>query len=70
MTLALTLSTLLSNQGKFLQNTNLAYSENDSVITQNLTINTGKNAVSAGPLTINSGAVVTINSGSTWVVVN
>lgn len=43
--------------------------ENAAIISANYTIGTGNNAVSAGPITINSGVVVTVPSGSTWVVV-
>jgi hypothetical protein len=43
--------------------------ENNATISANYTIGTGNNAVSAGPITINSGVVVTVPSGSTWVVV-
>ncbi len=43
--------------------------EHDNTITTSYTISTGKNVVSAGPLTVNSGAVVTVPSGSTWVIV-
>jgi len=43
--------------------------EMDNTITQSYEISTGKNVVSAGPLTINSGAIVTVPSGSTWVIV-
>ena len=43
--------------------------EMDNTITEDYTITTGKNVVSAGPLTINSGATVTVPSGSTWVIV-
>ena len=43
--------------------------ENAAIISANYTIGTGNNAVSAGPITINSGIVVTVPSGSTWVVV-
>jgi hypothetical protein len=43
--------------------------EHDNTITQSYTISTGKNVVSAGPLTVNSGAVVTVPSGSNWVIV-
>jgi len=41
---------------------------NDKTITTSYTIASTKNANSVGPLTINSGAVVTISSGSRWVV--
>ena len=43
--------------------------ENSATISANYTIGTGNNAVSAGPITINSGIVVTVPSGSTWVIV-
>jgi hypothetical protein len=43
--------------------------EHDNTITTSYTIGTGKNVISAGPLTVNSGAVVTVPSGSSWVVV-
>lgn len=43
--------------------------ENGQTITNNYTITVGKNAVTAGPVTINSGVAVIIPSGSSWVVV-
>tara|TARA_Y100000004_G_scaffold96237_1_gene107810 strand:- start:1325 stop:2482 length:1158 start_codon:yes stop_codon:yes gene_type:complete len=43
--------------------------EHDNTITTSYTISTGKNVISAGPLTVNSGAVVTVPSGSNWVIV-
>ena len=43
--------------------------EHDNTVTTSYIISTGKNVVSAGPLTINSGATVTVPSGSTWVIV-
>lgn len=43
--------------------------EHDNTITTNYTIGTGKNVISAGPLTINSGVTVTTPSGSTWTIV-
>ena len=43
--------------------------EHDNTITQSYTIGTGKNVISAGPLTVNSGATVTVPSGSTWTIV-
>ena len=44
------------------------YTENDSTIDVSSTINTGRNAVSAGPITLASGITVTVPSGSRWVV--
>lgn len=43
--------------------------ENDQTVTTNYTITAGKNAMSAGPITINSGVTVTVPSGSNWVIV-
>lgn len=44
------------------------YTENDTTIDVSSTINTGRNAVSAGPITLSSGITVTVPSGSRWVV--
>ena len=43
--------------------------ENGQTVTTSYTITTNKNAVTAGPVTINSSVTVTIPSGSSWVVV-
>jgi len=43
--------------------------ENGQTVTTNYTLTTGKNAVTAGPITINSGVTVTIPTGQTWVIV-
>ena len=43
--------------------------EHDNTITTSYTIGTNKNVISAGPLTIDSGATVTVPSGSNWVIV-
>jgi len=43
--------------------------ENGQTVTTNYTLTTNKNAVTAGPCTINSSVTVTIPSGSSWVVV-
>lgn len=42
--------------------------ENDLTITTSYSITSGKSAMSTGPITIASGAVVTIPSGSRWVI--
>jgi len=47
----------------------MGYIENEAVITQSSTINDGHNALSAGPVTLNSGVTITVPSGSTWTVV-
>ena len=38
-------------------------------VSQNYTIATGDNAITPGPVTVNSGITVVISSGSVWVVV-
>lgn len=43
--------------------------ENGQTVTTNYTITTSKNAVSAGPVTINAGVTVTVPSGQAWVIV-
>ena len=45
------------------------YTENDATIDISSTINTGRNAISAGPVTLASGITVTVPSGSVWTVV-
>jgi hypothetical protein len=42
--------------------------ENDQAVTANYTIVAAKNAMTAGPITINSGVSVTIETGARWVV--
>lgn len=46
-----------------------AFYENDQVITTNYTITAGKNAMTAGPLTINTGITVTVPTGSSWSII-
>lgn len=43
--------------------------ENGQTVSTNYTITSGKNAMSAGPITIASGITVTVPSGSEWTVV-
>ena len=43
--------------------------ENGQTVTTNYTITNGKNAMSAGPITINTGVTVTVGSGETYTVV-
>ena len=49
--------------------TNRVFFENDIAMTTNYTITSGKNAMSAGPITVNSGVVLTIPSGSVYTIV-
>ena len=42
---------------------------NDQTVTTSYSISSDKNAMSAGPITIDSSATVTVPSSSSWVVV-
>ena len=41
---------------------------NSMTVTANYTVDTGFSASSVGPITVNSGVAITVNSGSRWVV--
>lgn len=43
--------------------------ENGQTVSSNYTITNGKNAMSAGPITINNGIAVTIGTGENWTIV-
>lgn len=43
--------------------------ENGQTVTTNYTIPVGRNAMSTGAITVNSGVAVTVSSGSRWVIV-
>lgn len=43
--------------------------ENGQTVTTNYTITDGRNAMSAGPITINSGITVTVGTGEVWTIV-
>lgn len=47
---------------------NQVFVENDQAVTGDYTITANKNAMTTGPITINAGVVVTVPSGSTWVI--
>lgn len=49
--------------------TDKVFYENDTTITANYTIGTNKNAMTAGPITINAGVTVTVPSGSVWSII-
>ena len=49
--------------------TDRVFYENDQVVTTAYTITSGKNAMTAGPITINDGIAVTVPDGSTWTVI-
>ena len=48
---------------------NSVFYENDTNVTTDYTITSGKNAMSAGPITVDSGVTVTVPTGSTWTIV-
>ena len=43
--------------------------EHDNTITTTYAISTGKNVISAGPITINAAATITVPASSTWAIV-
>ncbi|MEF8758323.1 MAG: phage tail protein [Candidatus Accumulibacter sp. UW25] len=49
--------------------TDQVFYENDIQVASDYTITTGKNAMSAGPVVINTGVTVTIPLGSNWTIV-
>jgi hypothetical protein len=48
---------------------NQIFFENDQTVTTNYTIPSTKNAMSAGPITIDNSVTVTISTGANWVIV-
>ena len=49
--------------------TNQVFFENDIAVAVNYQITSNKNAMSAGPISINAGIAVTVPSGSSWTIV-
>ena len=49
--------------------TNTVFFENDIAVAVNYQITSTKNAMSAGPISINAGIAVTVPSGSSWTIV-
>lgn len=47
----------------------LVFFENDQVVSNSYTLSTNKNAMTAGPITIDSGVTVTVPAGQSWVIV-
>jgi hypothetical protein len=47
----------------------MGYTENAALITASSEFNAGNNAVSGGPVTVDSGVFVTVPSGSRWTIV-
>jgi hypothetical protein len=48
--------------------TNKVFQENETLITEDYTITSGKSAMSVGPITMASGVTVTIPAGKRWVI--
>lgn len=48
--------------------TDHVFVENDTTVTTNYTLTTGRNAMSVGPVTVNGGVTVTVPSGQRWLV--
>ena len=48
---------------------NKVFYENDQNVTTSYTITSNKNAMTAGPVTIDAGVVVTVPSGSVWSII-
>jgi hypothetical protein len=49
--------------------TNTPFFRNIPTIAADYTVTTTYNEMSIGPITINSGITVTVNSGATWTVI-
>jgi hypothetical protein len=48
---------------------NQVFFENDQTVTSNYTITANKNAMSAGPITVDTGVTVTIPTDCNWIIV-
>lgn len=62
-----TITSSSSITGSVFKSTNGIY-ENNQTIATSYSITSGNSAMSAGPITLNSGVTVTVPSGSRWVV--
>ena len=64
---------IVSSAGATGGGTDKIFWENGQTITTNYTVGDGfgaaANAMSAGPITINNGVTVTVNSGETWTII-
>ena len=49
--------------------TDKVFWENGTTVNSNYTISNNHNAGTFGPITVNSGATVTVGSGETWVII-
>ena len=50
-------------------NTFGVFYENDQAMVTDYTMTTGRNAMSAGPITVNAGVVLTVPAGSVYTIV-
>jgi hypothetical protein len=48
--------------------TNKVFQENETLITEDYTITSGKSAMSVGPITMAAGVTITIPAGKRWVI--
>ena len=62
-------ATTYYGSGANLTNSNTVFFENDKVIGVGYSITNTKNAMSAGPISINAGIAVTVPSGCSWTIV-
>ena len=49
-------------------NGDMSFLETDNSVNSDYTLSTNRNAMTVGPVTINSGATVTIPSGQRWII--
>ena len=63
------IQTQLNTKGPVGGGSNAVFYENDQTVTANYTIPANKNAMSTGPITVNSGVTVTVSSGARYVVI-
>jgi hypothetical protein len=59
----------LAGGGALGSGANQIFYENDQTVTGNYSITAGKNAMTAGPVTVNSGVTVTVPTGSFWSII-
>ena len=46
----------------------IGFFQNSNTIASNYTVPAGSNAISAGPITVNTGVVVSVDTGAVWTV--
>lgn len=63
------IQTQLDSKGPVGGGSDAVFYENDQLVTTDYTIPANKNAMSTGPITVNSGVTVTVESGARYVVI-